>query len=124
MVPTGIFRGGVMADETRVWVAQCLCPERHAIMAAAGEAAGPGDAEHKIARPLREKIEELLADDVLNPWCGICRAPRATWKWEIGRTRWTSLAEIKPELEKVEAENIGVGLTWGELLGRKFFGAR
>lgn len=52
--------------EQRVWIAQCLCPSRHTILAAAGEANSAGEAETKVRAPLREQLAELLRDKVLN----------------------------------------------------------
>jgi hypothetical protein len=41
---------------TRVWIAQCLCPQRHAILTSAGEAADRDEAEDDIEQPLRGRI--------------------------------------------------------------------
>lgn len=107
---------------TRVWIAQCLCPQRHCILAAAHEADGEAEARAIILSPLREQIDGLLKIHAINPWCGICRSPVDTWTYEIGRTRWATMAEAAPEIRKSEAEQVATGAILGELGGgaRKF----
>ena len=46
-----------------------------------------------------------LARRELNPWCGLCRTRSDTWKFELARTRWRTMAEALPELNELEAEN-------------------
>ena len=99
---------------TRVWLAQCLCPQRHAILAAASQADGLEKAQ-TIARELQQHIAALLANNLLNPWCGLCRAPRTTWKIELFETRYATLEEAQPTLRKIEEENIANGVAHGEL---------
>jgi hypothetical protein len=89
---------------TRVWIAQCLCPQRHCIMAAADEAESQTIAERTVLAELRRKVADMLADNVLNPWCGLCRAPHSTWRYEVGRTSFATLPEALPSLLEKEAE--------------------
>jgi hypothetical protein len=103
----------------RVWIAQCLCPQRHCIMASIDEAADQAEAEDKISKPLREQVAKAVADNTVNPWCGICQAPRETWHFELGRTRWTNMAEAMPEIEKNAAAQALTGAVFGQLLGAK-----
>jgi hypothetical protein len=91
-------------SETRVWIAQCLCPQRHCILATAGEADTGLLAYESVAMPLREDIAKKLQARELNPWCGLCHAPADSWRYEVGRTRWRTMAEAMPALKQVEAE--------------------
>jgi hypothetical protein len=103
-------------DAKRVWIAQCLCPQRHAIMAAANEARDRQHAQRLLAE-LKKTVEEWLAKGVINPWCGICHAEKAMWHYEIGRTRWETMTEANAALAKTAAENITAGILYGEVLG-------
>jgi hypothetical protein len=46
-------------------------------MATAGEAKTEPEAERMVAGPLREQLDRWLTAGVMNPWCSLCRAPRA-----------------------------------------------
>lgn len=93
-----------MSDESCVWLAQCLCPSRHCIAATAAEADSLGAATPDVLDPLRVAVAKLLRSGAINPWCGLCRAEAATWRYEIGRTRFRTMAEAAPELKAMEAE--------------------
>ena len=101
-----------MADEPRVWIAQCLCPSRHVIMALAQVAETSEDAA-KISVALRETVNGGLARLVMNPWCGHCHAPVETWHYEVNRTRFRTLEEAAPEIEKAQAEQEFIRLMFG-----------
>ena len=88
---------------SRVWIAQCLCPKRHAILAAANEADDRSEAEALIPQ-LRERVVALLADGTFNPWCGPCRSPSDAWTYELARTSFRSMEEAVPALRRSEAE--------------------
>ncbi len=107
----------------RVWIAQCLCPQRHCILAASGEVDGEAEAEIALTQPLRYRVASLIRERTLNPWCGICRATLETWTFEVGRTRWETLGEAMTELKRIEAEQVATGVTFGELLGKRGFDA-
>ena len=100
-----------------VWIAQCLCPDRHCILAAAGVAEGRAEAA-AIERTLRDNVAGLLARRVLNPWCGLCRAPITSWAYELGRTRWRTMAEAKLALEEAERKQRLTAALLGEPAGR------
>jgi hypothetical protein len=87
---------------TRVWIAQCLCPQRHAIIATAGEAEGRAGAERYVVGPLKFRVASLLRAKTLNPWCGICRAQARTWRYELARTAFATMAEAMPALKENE----------------------
>jgi hypothetical protein len=90
-------------SEQRVWIAQCLCPQRHAILAAGGEADGEAAATEAVTYPLRKFVEGMLQSGALNPWCGLCSARPSTWRYELGRTRWRTIEEAEPHLRGSEA---------------------
>jgi hypothetical protein len=100
--------------ERRVWIAQCLCPDRHCIIASAGEAESEAEVE-AIRAGLRRMIVEGLRSGTLTGWCGLCGAKRATWRYEVGRTRFASMAEAQPALDRLEAENLLTRAVWGDL---------
>jgi hypothetical protein len=89
---------------SKVWLAQCLCPQRHAILAAAGEADSQEAADEGLIAPLRVQVTRMIGSGTINPWCGLCKAPRTTWKYELGCTRFRSMDEAMPELKRLQAE--------------------
>lgn len=98
---------------TRVWIAQCLCgPNRHAIVAAVAEADNQAAAE-AIRAELIASVASMRSASVLNPWCGICGASEAGWRYEIGRTPYRSMAEAQPALAHTEAENAAAAAVFG-----------
>jgi hypothetical protein len=89
---------------SRVWLAQCLCPKRHAILAAAAEAEDQPTAQEAIVKPLRERITEMVKSGTINPWCGLCQSPVESWRYELGRTPYRSMQEAEPSLRAAESE--------------------
>lgn len=100
---------------TQVWMTQCLCPQRHCILASAGEADSESTAETTIAAPLRERVAVMLATREMNPWCGLCGARPGTWRFELARTRWRTIAEAMPEIKRLEDEQKVIAALWGDL---------
>jgi hypothetical protein len=100
---------------TRVWIAQCLCPSRHAILAASAEANGPREAEQNAMTPLKENIIAMLADRVINPWCAICHAKAETWRYDLGRTRFRTMEEAAPHLRQNEREQAVTRAVFGDI---------
>jgi hypothetical protein len=88
----------------RVWIAQCLCPQRHAILAASSEAEDRQAAEERCLKPLREQVTRMIGSGTINPWCGLCRAPLESWRYEVGRTRFASMQEAEPAMRQSERE--------------------
>jgi hypothetical protein len=97
-----------------VWLCQCLCPDRHTIVAAAGEADSEAQAQ-PIRTALRGKVLELLRAGLLNPWCAICNAKLATWRYELAATKFARMEEAAPELTRVEAENAATLALYGDI---------
>lgn len=98
----------------KVWIAQCLCPNRHTILAAAGEADDREDAEETLTRPLRENIASMLAERVFNPWCGMCKARDETWIYDLERTAFATMDEAMPHLRQSEAEQAAIRALFGD----------
>ncbi len=90
--------------EPHVWIAQCLCgPNRHAILACAGECDGAAEAQMLLAQ-LREEVAELRRSG-LNPWCAICGSLEAHWRYQVDRTPFRTMEEAGPELVRAAAGN-------------------
>jgi len=102
-------------DAMTVWICQCLCPDRHCVLAAAGEADTEADAVERVRTPLRRDIVGLLRTGILNPWCALCNANRATWRYELRRTAFATMDEAAPYLKEVEAANLATNRAWGDL---------
>lgn len=99
----------------RVWIAQCLCPDRHCICAMAGEAENRDDAEKEIETALRGHMAVFVKAGHINPWCGLCKAGSETWTYELGRTRYRTMQEAKPRLKQMEAEQAAVRAVFGDM---------
>ena len=98
-----------------VWITQCLCPDRHCIVANAGEAGDANEADWLIGRPLRATVTDMLTRNVLNPWCGLCHAPKDSWRYETRRTRFATMAEAMPVLRQAEAEMAVTNAVWADM---------
>jgi len=83
-----------------IWIAQCLCPQRHCLLAVATDE-GPVEGVRLCASGVRG----LLLFRELNPWCGLCGAPADTWTYEAGETAFNTMEEARPELGRLQAEN-------------------
>jgi hypothetical protein len=99
----------------RVWIAQCLCPQRHCILATAGEAENEAAAEATVAGPLRKQVAELLKSGEINPWCGLCNARAETWRYDLARSRFRSMEEAAPDLLRSEVEQAATRALWGDM---------
>jgi hypothetical protein len=98
----------------RVWVAQCLCPDRHCILAAANEAETEVEAQ-AIKKELRQQVVAAVQSGAFHGSCAICGADRATWKYEVGRTPWETMAEAHPHLIRIQNENLATNALFGDL---------
>lgn len=104
----------------KVWVVQLLCPERHAVMAAAYERTDESKLED-ISNGMRESLKEqgLLWE------CGICKhtdVPKSVdLHFEEGPTRFATMEEAMPHLRKIEEENITSRFLIDLLAGRDPF---
>lgn len=97
-----------------VWIAQCLCPARHCVLAAANEAETDDEAQ-AIGDRLRDAVAMLIRAEVLNPHCGLCGAGSETWGYELAKTGFASLNQAQPLLRQMEAEQRRVAQTFGDI---------
>jgi hypothetical protein len=98
-----------------LWICQCLCPDRHCILASTGEAETEALAETAVRTPLRRAVLGMLRSGTINPWCALCDAKRATWRYELRRTRFATMEEAMPTLRGIEAANLVTNAVWGDL---------
>lgn len=85
-----------------VWIAQCLCPQRHAIMAAAFDDRETAPAQGE--KELRQAVEKLIEDGAINGYCHICESAQLTY--ETRRTIFTTLEQALPVLAMLAAAEI------------------
>lgn len=104
-------------SEQRIYIAQVLCPERHAILARCGEVEEKLLADPEALRIVIEAIQKVTWEDVeaatkgvpeawkkfgieggINPWCGICFALLPSWTVNVGFTKWRTMEEAEPHL--------------------------
>jgi hypothetical protein len=83
-----------------------MCQHRHTVLAGAAVAADRRKAVPAAVVPLREALDRLVAAGTINPWCGICGAPRETWKVDLGRTAFRTLEEATPALAEIQQQNL------------------
>lgn len=74
----------------RFRIAQCLCPQRHAIFGFAVN--DPSLSDDTVLALLKAGVQAALDGHALeidapvskiNPWCGLCGAKRETWSYEV-----------------------------------------
>jgi len=82
-----------------IHLAQCLCPARHCIVAAAYDPA----TRTLGVEGLRAEVARIVDLGNADPWCGLCGAKRDSWTYEDGVTRWKTIEEARPFLEELEA---------------------
>lgn len=99
---------------SHVWICQCLCPDRHAMMAAAAEVEDEATAQ-TIRSDLKRGVNELIQSGVMNPWCGLCGATLSTWSYELQRTKWATMLEAVPHLQQAQEENLATNAAWSDL---------
>jgi hypothetical protein len=88
--------------ENRVWIAQCLCAQRHCIMALAFNEA---ITSVNLAKAnLAAAVQTAVNAGELDPWCGLCRSP--DWDVEAGPTPFRTLVEAEPHLREIERRNL------------------
>lgn len=90
----------------RIWIVQCLCPDRHCIMALAFDPADLAEAE-AVAR-LKALVHAALNDSTINPWCALCGPTRgpSSWFYEAAPTRFRTMEEAEPALRQAEADQL------------------
>jgi hypothetical protein len=100
-----------MSDsEERVWIIQCLCPQRHCVFAGAFASHGTAEQLKEQEQKVLESLDGLISSGAINPWCAICRAKRETWRLETGKTSFRTLDEAMPALRLIEAKQKATAL--------------
>lgn len=85
-----------------IHIIQCLCPQRHCVLAVAYDDA---KTTGKEALELFQSAVLMAVEGAgLNPWCGLCQSQ--DWFYEDGVTRFTTLEEAKPFLKQCEADQL------------------
>ncbi len=87
---------------TRVHITQCLCPDRHCIIAIVWKE--PDHTKDSAEAHLKSLMDEMTNLGVLNPWCGICNS--RDLHCEDGITKFQSIKEAMPFLKELEAQQI------------------
>jgi hypothetical protein len=107
------------ARETGPRLVQCLCPGRHAILALAFEddSVTDDDALDMLQKTIAMALDPAAADPALlrtardrglpekiDPFCGICGAAPASWRYEVSALREKRWVRAIAELKAVEAD--------------------
>jgi hypothetical protein len=105
-------------------IAQCLCPQRHAIVAYVFNDPETDDARCK--QMLLAAVGVLLAGggrtlgaplDKINPWCGICGTHKSSWIYEVCWTKeFDTYEQALAVVKELEAEQI-VGRAILDMMG-------
>jgi hypothetical protein len=91
-----------------VYLAQLLCPNRHAILAAASE--GEEVLMNQLRVTLEDGFKKLVADKILNRKCELCG--ETIFHVEVGCTKFKTMAEATPWLKQCEAEQLETQKRW------------
>lgn len=79
-----------------IFICQYLCPKRHCIVALAYDPAGT------TVDQVEETLKKAMADNKVDPWCGLCRS--TDLKFEHERTRFNTMEEAMPFFKVEEAK--------------------
>jgi len=82
-----------------IYIAQCLCPSRHCIIAVAFD---EKDGVNTTLEQFEVLVKNYISEGKINPWCGICGSEQ--WSYEAGRTRFETMEEALPQLERLERQ--------------------
>jgi len=86
----------------KVHITQCLCPQRHCMLAMAWEE--PHMTPKKAESTLQEIIDGGVARGLLRKCCGVCGSSEL--RCEDGLTQFDSLEEAEGEIVRLQAENL------------------
>lgn len=87
-----------------VYLTQCVCPQRHALLALAFEAEHDDLAKALCITGMIPRMEGLFARGVINRHCGICGATELAF--EMARTPFRTIDEAMPNLREIERMNL------------------
>lgn len=72
-----------MSQADKPHIVQCLCPQRHCILAYAYQ----GIPDEEAVQELKHGIAVYIETAVFDPFCAICGAKQETWFYEAGVLR-------------------------------------
>lgn len=84
-----------------ILLAQCLCPQRHCILAATH----PDDGTD-LVQYLKNQLLALIRGNQIDPWCGICGAKAREWKYEVATTPFATMEEALPVIAQEQAKQL------------------
>jgi hypothetical protein len=84
----------------KVYIAQLLCVNRHCILAHPAECETPAQIDG-LQHELMGAYREMLQQEIVNPWCAICRS--RNFHVETAPTQFRTMAEAGPHLKVAEA---------------------
>ncbi|HEX4545737.1 MAG TPA: hypothetical protein VH110_05215 [Candidatus Acidoferrum sp.] len=96
-------------SESRVYLAQLLCPERHAFLAAVDVYENEKSAE-ELGVKLLEEFNHLVAQHFMKPSCALCGA--SEFHVEVRRTGFRTMEEALPSLKASEAAQLLTQALW------------
>lgn len=102
-------------SEKRVYVVQCLCPERHCVLAVAME--GATEQEEAILTASTKEIEGAFSSGMFRRECGICHAKEL--RFELMRTPFKTMEEARPALMETQLEQLATRATIDEAKRRR-----
>lgn len=85
-----------------IHIVQCLCPDRHCVIAVAYDDAETSGEEAQ--RQLQALLKNAVDQRVINPWCGICQS--RDFYYEDGVTRFRTMEEAMPALEQGQRDQL------------------
>ena len=88
-------------------LSQCLCPQRHCIIASLGD----GDYA-ALQTSLKNQLRDMIRQNKLNPWCGLCGAKARDWIYETQETGFTSMEEALPLALQEQAKQVATLMHW------------
>jgi hypothetical protein len=83
-----------------IHIVQMLCPQRHCILGLAYD--DKLNSSEEIQGMLKAQTDDWVQKKIINPWCGICRAPYADWRMEDGKTVFQTIEEARGPLKELE----------------------
>lgn len=101
--------------DTHVYLCQCLCPARHAIVAMAGAYLSQANAEAVLIPLATKAVDRAITLGLQNPRCALCGAKRDAWTFEVGRTRWRTMEEAQAPLEEAQREQMAINAIFGDI---------
>lgn len=92
----------------KVYIAELLCPNRHCLMAMAGEF--EGENYTRLEARLQKAMLRAIETNMIKPVCAVCDAPHEVWSIETKITKYGSLADAEPEMRREEREQFAVAM--------------